>query len=223
MTALLFGLLLAYWLNYGLYFVHSNLQWRFPLLFQCIFGVYIIAVTVWLPETPRWLMLHEATSHRGEIVLSKLRNKPTHHPDIIEEKNGILGAIELEHADDDGWLALFKDGGNSTNKRFYLSLGIMFMQETGGINMISYYAPTIFKESLGMSEERALFVGGFLQVWYLFASFLTVCPRVRYFQVHLMHQCVLIYASKLVVYNRSSWSSPTLHNHGHCHEHHHGM
>ncbi|KAJ6031599.1 hypothetical protein N7540_002331 [Penicillium herquei] len=89
------------------------------------------------------------------------------------EKNEILGAIELERADDSGWIALFKDGGDSTNKRLYLSLGIQFMQEMGGINMISYYAPTLFKTSLGMSEERALFVGCFLQVWYLFASFLT--------------------------------------------------
>ncbi|KAJ5261395.1 hypothetical protein N7478_011990 [Penicillium angulare] len=126
-----------------------------------------------LPETPRWLILHEETPLRGEVVLSKLRNKPIGHPSIIEEKNEIMGAIELEPADDGSWLALFKDGGDGTDKRFYLSLGIQFMQEMGGINMISYYAPTIFKESLGMSEERALFVGYFLQVWYVFASFLT--------------------------------------------------
>jgi len=47
------------------------------------------------------------------------------------------------------------------------------MQQTSGINIISYYAPTLFTESLGMSPERALFVGCFLQVWYILASLLT--------------------------------------------------
>ncbi|KAL4891214.1 hypothetical protein BDV59DRAFT_203660 [Aspergillus ambiguus] len=41
------------------------------------------------------------------------------------------------------------------------------------INIVSYYAPTLFKDNLGMTQERALFVGCFLQVWYILASFLT--------------------------------------------------
>lgn len=40
---------------------------------------------------------------------------------------------------------------------------------------MSYYAPTLFQDSLGMDQEQALFVGCFLQVWYIIASFLTVC------------------------------------------------
>lgn len=44
-----------------------------------------------------------------------------------------------------------------------------------GINIVSYYAPTLFHDSLGMGQEQALFVGCFLQVWYIIASFLTVC------------------------------------------------
>jgi hypothetical protein len=43
-----------------------------------------------------------------------------------------------------------------------------------GINIVSYYAPTLFQQNLGMTQERALFVGGFLQVWYILASFATV-------------------------------------------------
>lgn len=54
------------------------------------------------------------------------------------------------------------------------------MRNFEGINIVTYYAPTLFKDSLGMSQERALFVGCFLQVWYIIASFLTVwIPRVQ--------------------------------------------
>jgi hypothetical protein len=41
------------------------------------------------------------------------------------------------------------------------------------ITQITYYAPTLFKSSLGMSEEMALLMGCFLQLWYILASFVT--------------------------------------------------
>lgn len=42
-----------------------------------------------------------------------------------------------------------------------------------GINIVTYYAPTLYKTSLGMGQEQALFLGGFTQVWYIIASFVT--------------------------------------------------
>jgi len=65
LTTMLFGLMLAYWINYRVYFIDSAFQWRFPLLFQCVFAVYILALTVWLPDTPRWLMRHDGNEERG--------------------------------------------------------------------------------------------------------------------------------------------------------------
>lgn len=40
-----------------------------------------------------------------------------------------------------------------------------------GINIVAYYAPTLFRQSLGMSRERSLFLGCFLQLWYIIACF----------------------------------------------------
>jgi MFS family permease len=174
LSTLLFGLLLAYWINYAFYFHPGNLQWRFPLLFQIVFAVYIIVVTIFLPDTPRWLMFHEPTPDRGLLVLSKLRGRPVGDPDVQREKDDILYAISVESEAEGSWGDLFKDGGYAGHKRFALALGIQFMQQTSGINIVSYYAPTIFQDVLGMTQERALFVGGFLQVWYILASFLTV-------------------------------------------------
>jgi hypothetical protein len=43
-----------------------------------------------------------------------------------------------------------------------------------GINIVTYYAPTLFQDSLGMSQERSLLLGCFLQLFYILASFVTV-------------------------------------------------
>jgi len=129
------GLLLAYIINYGMYFQHSSVQWRFPLLFQLVFCIYILLVTPWLPDTPRWLMSHESSPQRGEEVLSKLRNRPITDSEVRKEADDIIEAIRIESQEEGSWMDLFRDGGIKANKRFYLALGIQFMQQMSGINV----------------------------------------------------------------------------------------
>lgn len=129
LSTMLFGLLVAYIVNYGFYFTHSSIQWRFPLLFQLVFAAYILIVTPWLPDSPRWLMRHETSSDKGEQVLAKLRNRPMDDPSVRAEVKDILEAIEIESKEEGSWMDLFRDGGIRANKRFYLALGIQFMQQ----------------------------------------------------------------------------------------------
>ena len=106
-----------------------------------------------------------------------------------------MEAIAIESKEEGTWGDLFRDNGIAAHKRFYLALGIQFMQQmTGehrgypldiitddyvGINIVTYYAPTLFQNSLGMSQERSLLLGCFLQLFYIIASFLTVCPPLK--------------------------------------------
>jgi len=133
LTTMLFGLMLAYWINYAFYFHKNDAQWRFPLLFQLVFAVYIMVVTPWLPDTPRWLMRHEASHERGVAVLSKLRNKPVDDVVVWKEANEILEAIRIESQEEGSWADLFRSNGIAANKRFYLALGVQFMQQMSGI------------------------------------------------------------------------------------------
>lgn len=129
LSTMLFGILAAYIVNYGFYFTHNSIQWRFPLLFQLLFAGYICVVTPWLPDSPRWLMSHEASSDKGELVLARLRNKSVDDPSVRAEVKDIREAIEIESKEEGSWMDLFRDGGIRANKRFYLALGIQFMQQ----------------------------------------------------------------------------------------------
>jgi hypothetical protein len=135
---MLFGLMLAYFINYGVYFHKSDFQWRFPLLFQSVFAVYILLLTVWLPDTPRWLMRHDGNPERGLIVLSKLRNVDASNEDVQREKDEIMEAIRIESKEEGTWGDLFRSNGIAAHKRFYLALGIQFMQQMTGTYSVPY-------------------------------------------------------------------------------------
>lgn len=51
----IFGVMTAYWVDYGMSFVDSEAQFRFPLAFQCLFALVTILLMVFLPESPRWV------------------------------------------------------------------------------------------------------------------------------------------------------------------------
>lgn len=128
LTTMLVGLMLAYWINYGFFFYNSSVQWRFPLAFQCVFAVYIVVVTAFLPDTPRWLMRHDESPERGLRVLASLRGKAIDHPEVQNEKNQILTALSVEIEEGGAWSDLFRSNGTQAHKRFYLALGVQFMQ-----------------------------------------------------------------------------------------------
>ncbi|KEF59189.1 uncharacterized protein A1O9_04033 [Exophiala aquamarina CBS 119918] len=48
--------MLSYWTDYGMSFVSSEAQFQFPIALQILFALVTIALIVFLPESPRWLI-----------------------------------------------------------------------------------------------------------------------------------------------------------------------
>ena len=51
------GICLSYWIDFGMSFCSSSISWRFPIAFQIVFALIILAFVLELPESPRWLIL----------------------------------------------------------------------------------------------------------------------------------------------------------------------
>lgn len=51
----IFGVMTAYWVDYGMSFVNNAAQFRFPLGLQCLFAVLTAVMMFFLPESPRWV------------------------------------------------------------------------------------------------------------------------------------------------------------------------
>ncbi|KAG5792751.1 hypothetical protein H9Q69_008207 [Fusarium xylarioides] len=53
-------------------------------------------------------------------------------------------------------------------------IGGQFMQQLSGINLITYYTPVIFQESVGISHNLSLLLAGFNGVAYFFSSLIPI-------------------------------------------------
>ncbi|KAG0172037.1 hypothetical protein DFQ28_001792 [Apophysomyces sp. BC1034] len=164
------GVAIAYWLEYGLYFVEGDLAWRFPLAFQMVFAIILGLGSFILPESPRWLQAHGYEDECKEVLSRLWSDCDVNHPRCIAEWEEIRDGIELERREGvSSYKELFKKGKMNNRYRVLLGMGGQLIQQFGGINAISYYLTAIFLNA-GMSMERALLMSGVDSIVYFIGS-----------------------------------------------------
>ncbi len=87
------GICLSYWLDFGFSFLDpSEIAWRFPIAFQIVFALIIIAFILELPESPRWLIL-KGKEDEALTVLAALSDLPADDPYIYGEFSAIKDTV----------------------------------------------------------------------------------------------------------------------------------
>ncbi|KAJ5106058.1 hypothetical protein NUU61_003405 [Penicillium alfredii] len=169
------GFCLVNWINYGFSFCGGSVAWRFPLAFQFVFLFILWSTTPWLPESPRWLLAHGREEEAME-VLSCLEAKPIDDPFVITQRNEITFSVRYERENAVRWRDLFKKREHDTKtlRRLLLGAGSQFMQQFGGINIMSYYLPTVLVTSVKLHEKMARLLAACNAVSYLVFSGLAV-------------------------------------------------
>lgn len=150
-------------MNYGTNFTSSSFQWRFPLAFQAVFAILLILQIIGLPETPRWLVQHDRYEE-ARAVTAALEDLPLDDPTVNATILDIRNGLEEEQKDGPfKFKELFSWGEVQNLRRLIIIISIQMGQQFSGSNMINYYAPVIFQDSMGMSRNMALILGGCAQ------------------------------------------------------------
>lgn len=136
------GIMLAYWLDFGFYFLDPNpIAWRFPLAFQVVFCIFILATVLSLPESPRWLIL-KGKDKEAVRVLAALSDKPDDSKEIQAEFVAIKDTvIEMSKG---SFRDLFTMGPDRHFHRTVLAYVNQVFQQISGINLITYYSKSCF-------------------------------------------------------------------------------
>ncbi|CAG8215034.1 unnamed protein product [Penicillium salamii] len=167
-----FGTLIAYWIDFGASYGAPDLIWRFPIAFQCVFGVFIIAGMLVLPESPRWLFTRERYEE-GETVIAALMGAERDSHEVILQKNIIMDAIRAsgQIAKTTPMSAVFTGGKTQHCRRMLLGASSQLMQQIGGCNAVIYYLPILFKNSVGLEGRLPQILGGVNMIVYsIFAT-----------------------------------------------------
>jgi MFS family permease len=164
------GVALALWVDLGFFFVkESSVSWRFPLAFQIIFSVIAIVFITMLPESPRWL-IKKGRVDEGRQVLAALLDVEE-HSDVVND--GVYDIeSSLSHCGTGSWKDMFTNGEQRLFHRTYLAATGQMFQQMCGINVITFYATTIFEQYLGMSPVNSRIIAAAMPLTQPFGGWL---------------------------------------------------
>ena len=131
----IFGIVIAYWMNYGFYQLGGQIVWRFPIAFQIVFAMGTLAGLPFLPESPRYLYF-KGRMEEANTVLAALKGQSLESEVVQVERAEILAAIEMEdHLGRFGLKDLIHDhSGQQIMKRLGLVILIQVIQEMTGVS-----------------------------------------------------------------------------------------
>ncbi|TFK37519.1 general substrate transporter [Crucibulum laeve] len=183
-TVTIIGLVIAYWLDYGMSFVDGPAQWRLPIGFQAVFALLLLLQGMVLPDSPRWLIAH-GYKDEGVRVIAMLEDRDSvDHPDVLRMKEEIEASLALESAGGPFKYRELLEGGKIQNfRRICLCIGVNVMQQFTGrsqYDQVSYLAPVVYQNTMGLSRDLSLILGGCTAITYMFASFIPLWTVDRY-------------------------------------------
>lgn len=111
-------------------------SYQIPIGVQFIWGMIIAVGVVFLPESPRWLMMKDKND-RARRSLSRLLGQPEDSVEVSQEYATI--AANLEHERKNGrasWADCFRTGESKALQRTATGMAIQALQQLTGINFI---------------------------------------------------------------------------------------
>ncbi|KZT68548.1 general substrate transporter [Daedalea quercina L-15889] len=173
-TLNIFGVVVAYWIEFGLSFIgdgSSQVRWRLPIAIQVIPILFFMVYVPMMPESPRWLLMM-GRSQEALRILARFRSD-TADPEaahVLAEFEEIRVAVELEkqHAVGTSYLAMFlglHDRELHVARRVQLSMWLQIFQEWSGIAAVMFYASTIFSNA-GYPPRKSQWLSGLNYITY---------------------------------------------------------
>ncbi|XP_050304498.1 facilitated trehalose transporter Tret1-2 homolog [Anthonomus grandis grandis] len=122
---------------------------------------FLLTFTLFAPESPYYL-LQGGQQEAAEAALMKLRGRssPEH---VKNELETMKSAVEHSLANKAGFMDIFKSKG--LTKAFILANGLLVFQQVSGINVVLFFAQTIFQDAgVSLAPEICTIIIGIVQV-----------------------------------------------------------
>ncbi|XP_017248708.1 hexose carrier protein HEX6 isoform X1 [Daucus carota subsp. sativus] len=186
------GVLMATLINYGTQKIEAGWGWRISLAMAAAPASVLTVGAIFLPETPNSLIQRGTDHEKTKKMLQKVRgtdNVQAELDDLIEASNTSKTTRKP-----------FK---NILQKKYrpqlVMAIAIPFFQQVTGINVISFYAPILFR-TIGLGESASLMsavVTGSVGIVTTFLSMLSVDKLGR--RTLFMSGGIIMFVSQIMV------------------------
>ncbi|RKP03592.1 hypothetical protein CXG81DRAFT_16964 [Caulochytrium protostelioides] len=152
MSINMLGYAASVFVDYGCSYGSSDwMTWRLPLLLQSVFAVILFLGSVFLPESPRWLVAH-GRADAGARVIARLFDLPPSEPPVVAEVRHI-------QADADRMAALATPSWREMlvhyRHRSFIAVAVQTLGQMSGVNCVTYFAPKMYATA-GIVGHQAL-------------------------------------------------------------------
>lgn len=194
-----FGIMIAYWVNLGCYFIQNEAAWRFPMAFQIFFAVVMIACMYGfkLPDSPRWLVA-KGRYAEAVAVLAALDNTSVDDPEVRRTFHGIVDAAMQESKAAFSVRELTTHGKTQHFRRTVLGFLAQMFQQISGINLITYYLTTVLT-GMGIGPVLSRILSGVNGTCYFLTSIAALFMVERFGRRPLMLWTALLQAATFAI------------------------
>lgn len=119
-----------------MFFTEGSVQWRFPVAFQSFFTIVVMVGLLFLPDSPRWLMM-KGRNEEAHDVIARLLGKEMDDPAVMEEMSNIQEALYIQNKGGGfKYRELLTNGPSQNFRRTFLGALSQFCQQFCGINLV---------------------------------------------------------------------------------------
>ncbi|OAG39282.1 hypothetical protein AYO21_06486 [Fonsecaea monophora] len=178
------GYSVAGWAGYGCYFGNASTSWRLLVCLQVISPAFILAVSPWLPESPRWLMLRGLHAE-AFASLKKLHHTAHDTDDILarEEYLQIKKQVNLDILKPRTLWAILKIP--SYRRRLFTAMFLEFLYQSTGVLVVNNYQVLLYS-NLGLNGSVTLLLYAVYCSWAGVVNFASTYFIDRFGRVKMM-------------------------------------
>lgn len=159
------GSLIAAWITYGTFkMTDSSWSWRIPSVLQCFFSIVQAVLSLFAPESPRWLIYNGRKKEALAILAKYHADGDTNSRLVRFEMAEITATLEVERMQKmSRWKEWLATKGNQ--HRLFLALYIPAMLQWSGNGLTSYYLTKVLN-TIGITNSKTqLIINACLSVW----------------------------------------------------------
>ncbi|KAK3033246.1 hypothetical protein RJ639_033126 [Escallonia herrerae] len=142
------GVLSANLINYGTQKIKGGWGWRISLAMAAVPAAILTLGALFLPETPNSLIQHSNNHAKAKRMLERVRGTA----DVQAELDDLIKASEISKTTKYPFKNIIQ---RKYRPQLVISIAIPFFQQVTGINVISFYAPVLFR-TIGLGESASL-------------------------------------------------------------------